>query len=93
MLAFYLSMPGCPSWDGKWSGDGKFYAKVVSKRTKEKELDGKSFTYRWSDGWCARVDVRKVDAQTARKIRKKSQGFCGYDWMITSIIENGEILV
>jgi hypothetical protein len=29
----------------------------------------------------------------ARKIERKSVNFCGYDWMIESIIRDGEILV
>jgi hypothetical protein len=35
--------------------------------------------------------VRAVDAKEARQIRKKSEGFCGYDWMIDSIKAIDEI--
>ena len=92
MLVFNLSMPNAGSWNGKWSGEGRLYAKV-RKLGKEKEvnLDGTSYRYRWDDGWCASVDVYKVDAKEANKIRRKSVGFYGYDWMINSIIEHGDI--
>lgn len=33
-----------------------------------------------------------VTAAEARKIERKTAGFCGYDWMIDSIIRDSEIL-
>ena len=94
MIAFVLSMPSRGSWNGKWSGENDLYARIhrLSKE-KESDLSGKSFSYRWDDGWCARVEAVKIDAKEATKIRKKSKGFSGYDWMIQSIIENGEIVI
>lgn len=56
-----------------------------------KEVVGKSFYHRWEDGWTACVSVEKVDCREAQKIERKSDGFCGYDWMIESIIKYGEI--
>jgi hypothetical protein len=32
-----------------------------------------------------------MSASEARKIARKSKGFCGYDWMIRSIIKHGYI--
>jgi len=94
-LAFILTMPGNNSWNGKWSGDGKCYAVVRSytgKRAKRLELiAGHSFGYNFGDGWFARVEVKTVDASESRRLRKASQGFCGYDWMIDSIVEDGKI--
>jgi hypothetical protein len=52
-----------------------------------------SYYYNLGDGWAARVSVREVSASEAAKIRCKSAGFCGYDWMIDSIIHYGEICV
>ena len=92
MLAFVLSMPGIGSWNGKWSGEGRLYARVRKlSKSKEDELNGKGFDYRWNDGWCACVDVEKVCSKEAAKIRRNSVGFFGYDWMIDSIIANGKI--
>jgi hypothetical protein len=54
---------------------------------------GGSYYYNFGDGWGASVSVRKVTAAQARKIERKSVGFCGYEWMIDSIIRDGEILV
>lgn len=91
ILAYTLSMPHANSWNGKWSGEGQDYIiirsyrgdKAVKKATLI--LQESSFWYRWSDGWCARVDVKEVTSTEARKLRKKSCGFSGYDWMVKSI--------
>lgn len=95
MLAFILTMPGCPSWNGKWSGDGMYFAIVrrnPPKGSPVKLSDIKPYySFRWSDGWCAGVQVTNVDAKEAAKIRKKSQGFRGYDWMVKSILQHNEI--
>lgn len=99
ILCFTLSMPGCPSWNGRWSGEGRLYAKTwtVTGKTATKLARGllanKSYYYRWEDGWAANVSVREVTSQEAAKIRKKSAGFCGYEWMIESIKTKGKIEV
>lgn len=96
ILAFTLSMPGCPSWNGKWSGEGKRYVIVktfkslVEMENSIKILDDKSFFYRWEDGWHACVEVQQVDSKQAAKLRKESNGFCGYDWMVDTIIKYGK---
>ena len=94
-LAFLLSMPGNNAWNGKWSGEGRCYAVVKSftgKRAQRLEaIAGQSFGYNFGDGWFARIEVKAVDATEARKLRKASQGFCGYEWMIDSIIADGAI--
>ena len=99
ILSFTLSMPNNNSWNGKWSGENNFYAKVINfgrtkKATKEAEeiLENGYYYYNFGDGWGAGVTVKEVNAKEAAQIRRKSQGFCGYDWMIDSIREFGEIL-
>ena len=98
LLCFELTMPGVASWNGRWSGEGRCYAKVRSI-TKEMEAqhlptkgETKTFDYRWDDGWCALVTVRQVLAKEATRLRKNSVGFYGYDWMIDSILEHGKII-
>ncbi len=97
LLAFSLSMPNIGSWNGKWSGDGHNYVVVKSftgkqKIEKAKEILKKGrYYYDFGDGWCACVSVQDVDSKTASKLRRKSDGFCGYDWMIKSIINTGVI--
>lgn len=100
IICFELSMPSVGSWNGRWSGEGRCYARIRrfgrSKATKEqaaKILAGGSYYYSFGDGWGASVRVREVTAVEARKIERKAVGFCGYDWMIESIIRDGEILV
>ena len=100
ILCFELSMPGRGSWNGRWSGSDNLYAKVVnmgrSKKSAEKArkiLEEGSFGYHWNDGWSASVNVREVDGNESRRIRRKTNGFCGYDWMVRSIIRNLEILI
>lgn len=97
-LVFELSMPNRGSWNGRWSGEGRCYCIVKnfgsSKKAKarcEKLLEKRSWYYRWDDGWGASVSVKAVDPATARKYRKNSMGFCGYDWMVTSILAHGAI--
>lgn len=93
MLLFTLSMPNVGSWNGKWTGEDNVYARSFKRTNKiEKELDGKSFCYDFGDGWTARISVQKVLSKDAKKIMKNSKGFAGYDWMISSIFEHGEIV-
>ena len=98
ILAFTLSMPGCPSWTGKWSGEGRKYVITrtfpSSRQGVEKAnliLKEGYFGYSFGDGWCAGVKVSLVDAKQAAKLRKESAGFCGYDWMVDNIIQHNEI--
>jgi hypothetical protein len=100
IICFELSMPDRGSWNGRWSGEGRPYARIRkfggSKATKEKAariLAEGSYYYNFADGWGASVSVRDVTPSEAAKIERKSAGFCGYDWMIDSIIRDGEILV
>ena len=91
IFCFTLSMPGVASWNGKWSGENKLYAKVINfgTRVRAREiLDIGYFHYNFGDGWSAGIKVKEVDAGEAAKIRRKSSGFCGYDWMIDSIRNN-----
>jgi hypothetical protein len=97
-IVFTLSMPGCSSWNGTWSAEGKLYAVVKSFSTakakaKAAEILAKGYySYGWSDGWRAGIAVARCDGAEARRIRAKSAGFCGYEWMIQSIIDRGCIL-
>lgn len=95
-LVYELSMPGRNSWNGRWSGEDRVYA-IVRSIPRGKKHDERaagrvgSYSYSFGDGWVARVDVRIVDGKEGARIRRKSQGFCGYDWMVSSIIQHGEI--
>lgn len=57
----------------------------------EEILSEGSFYYDFGDGWGMRIYVREVDSKEAAIIRRRSRGFCGYDWAIDSIIKNLEI--
>jgi len=97
ILAFTLSMPGCPSWNGRWSGEGRKFVIVKTFTSKELAkavliLEEKSFSYRWDDGWMAGIDVHHVDSSQAAKLRKASDGFLGYDWMVDTIVKYGKPL-
>ena|SRR3990167_5839835 len=97
-LAFTLSMPSRASWNGRWSGQDRPYVIVrkfgSSKKTQERyaPLIGKAFYYNFGDGWGASVSVREIIGKEVTAIRKKSAGFCGYDWMIEEILQHGRIL-
>jgi hypothetical protein len=92
MIIFTLTMPGVGSWNGRWSGENNVYAIKKPDRSVPKEIIGKSFYYRWDDGWAGNITVESVSAAEANKIMRKSKGFCGYDWMVRSLIKHGEIL-
>lgn len=101
IISFQLTMPNRSSWNGKWSGDEKkFYViRSIPKRfiTKNEHLKtvlekGRdSWYYRWDDGWGANVCAEIIDATEAKKRRKVTAGFCGYGWMIDSILKIGKI--
>lgn len=92
MVLFKLTMPNVGSWNNKWSGEGNLYC-ISRKLSKpiEKELDGKNFFYRWEDGWTAQISCTMMSATEARRLTKKSKGFYGYNWMVDSILKDGEI--
>lgn len=91
MIVFELSMPHSGSWNGKWSGEGRAYIRVKCDRDVPKALWDNDYYYRWDDGWEACVSVRHMPSVEARKLERKSVGFCGYDWMINSLIMRGYI--
>jgi hypothetical protein len=97
LLCFKLSMPNAGSWNGKWSGEGTLYAIIRAfpkkKVSKAEEIAKKgNYHYSFGDGWGACVSVTVVTSQEAAGIRKLSKGFCGYEWMVNSIINNGKIV-
>ena len=91
-------MPSCNSWNGRWSGESQLYARTRSFRGKAREAFAKTlaekgyFHYSFSDGWSAGIAVREIDGAESRKLTRKSDGFCGYDWMIDSILRDGKII-
>ena len=89
LIAFELSMPGRNSWNGKWSGENRLYVIVKSLRTNPPKLG--LYSYDFGDGWRANIAVREVTSAAARTLRKQSNGFCSYDWMVDSIIRDGDI--
>ena len=101
LISFELTMPNRGSWNGKWTcEDNKYYIiQNISKRFiyGQKHFEtlidklSDNFYYRWEDGWGANVCVQIIDSSTAKKRIKISKGFCGYNWMVTSILHHGII--
>ena len=90
-LAFELTMPRNNSANGRWSGDSKRHIRIVRVGATCTLKDVGSFYYDFGDGWGANVSVTEVHGQEIRKLRKVSDGFCGYDWMIDEIRFEGRI--
>lgn len=94
-LVFTLTMPNRGSWNGRWSGEkfnyvrGRTYSNAEFRQL-PKNLVGSHY-YRWNDGWTACVKVEVVDSREKLRRLRKSDGFCGYDWMIDSLCLTGEI--
>ena len=86
-------MPQVGSWNGKFTGEKNFYAKSFPDNKIPKDIINKNFSYDFGDGWCANVEVKRVDNIQGRKMMKKSNGFLNYDWMINSIIKNKKIKI
>lgn len=102
IVSFELTMPKVGSWNGKWSGEENKYFEIRSFSKKEIENSGsllnlivmpsKSFYYNFGDGWGANVKAEVINYPEAKKRRRISSGFCGYEWMIDSIIKNDKII-
>jgi len=90
LAVFELSMPSANIWNSRWSREEEYHALV---REIPEELKLGAYRYSFGDGWIAQVAVREVDSRTAKKIKKDSSGFCGYEWMVDSILEHGEIKI
>lgn len=101
LISFQLTMPNAGSWNGRWSGEGKKYYVIENISTRYLnsqehfklllENNHDSWHYSWGDGWGANVTAEIIDASEAKKRRKESAGFCGYEWMIKAIKYHGEI--
>lgn len=94
LISFTLSMPNRSSYNGRWGGEDRIYCiikNIRSKKWAERILKESSYYYNFGDGWGASVSVEAIDAAQSRKLRKKSNGFSGYDWMVRSILMDGEI--
>lgn len=99
ILSYTLSMPSNNSWNGKWSGEGRCFARVRSYGRSKKQNEKASeilkigyFTYSFGDGWVAGISVKEVGPKEAATVRRRSLGFHGYDWMIDSIETNRKII-
>lgn len=90
-LLFILTMPGVNSWNGKWTGEDRTYAREKSAKQYPSVKEG-NYDYSFGDGWIANVEVRRVTVVESNKYIKKSSGFAGYDWMIDSILKYGKIM-
>lgn len=100
IVSFQLTMPNIGSWNGRWTGESNKY--YVIEKISDRYLNsqehfktllekGKDYWhYSWNDGWGANVTAEIIDASEARKRRKESKGFCGYEWMITTIKHYGK---
>jgi len=96
-LVFKLSMPHCGSWNNKWSLENENF--TIAKRFRKCDFEklpnivGKYHEYRWDDGWTAVVNVQHLtNSKDVKQLTKNSKGFCGYDWMIDSLLKFGKIM-
>lgn len=100
IISFQLTMPNVGSWNGQWTGANRPY--FVVKNFKKAEIHKEHFTsllekgkdswyYDFGDGWGANVEAEIINSSEAKKRRKITAGFYGYNWMIDSIIKHGFI--
>jgi len=98
ILSFTLTMPQNNAWNGKWTGDDKNFVKTndfrtgrLANRNANYILYKRDFKYDFGDGWIANVHIEKVSVLQAAILKKKSDGFSTYEWMIESIMQHGKI--
>lgn len=98
IIAFELTMPNNNAWNGVWSGAQnrhirfrKFGRSRLAHAKVKDLLKNPSHYYNFGDGWGANVTMFEVDTKERNKLAKESAGFCGYDWMIDSILKFGKI--
>lgn len=94
-VEFRLTMPRVGSWNGRWGGENRCYSIVKSLLEADVirlfgESDKRRWHHAWDDGWAADVRARVMEKGERAP---KSDGFCGYDWMVDSILEHGTIEV
>lgn len=85
-MIFELSMPSNNSWNGKWSGEANKYTIAKTVTEKRAKILQPYYSYAFGDGWVAGITVRK-----AKPREKVSGNFCGYEWMVNSILYYNEI--
>ena len=93
-VEFRLSMPNVNTWNWRWTGEGRNYT-ITKNLTNKKaiflgldKVKNTSWHYHWSDGWSACVTATVIPK--GERVRK-SDGFCGYNWMVDEIIWYNEI--
>lgn len=99
-VEFKLTMPGRGRAVSSSFGEGRHYARVMTLTNKAvakllgpdwdkkpPENSRKSFYHHWTDGWTAQVTARVM---FKGEKAKKSDGFAGYDWMISNILQYGD---
>ena len=93
MIVFELTFPNRGSWNDKWSGENDRHIIVKKDSQVPKDRIGKTYSYDFGDGWVASVSIIKLNGNDKeyRQLKKKNAGFCGYDWMVDSIIVYDEI--
>lgn len=92
---FELSMPNRGSWNGSWSGerDKNVRHRQLPLKGSPNVKNGSNHYYNFGDGWGANISVTIVDGVKAKnQAIKGSKGFCGYEWMIDSIVNHGKII-
>jgi len=95
-VKFTLTMPGRGSWDGGWSGSERNY--IIMRSLPQSTIEwlqlanggSRRWSYNFRDGWRASIEAHVLPPRIKAK---KSDGFCGYDWMVDSIIAYDDIHV
>jgi len=85
-VIFELSMPSNNSWNGKWSGESETYTVIKTLPVAKAGALKSRYTYSFGDGWVAAVRVRGAAPR-----ERATNRFCGYEWMIDSILKRDAI--
>lgn len=92
LIAYELHMQPSsttPHPSRSWREKRYIIVRRYGKKAATPEL--RTYWFSWSDGWSCWIKAREVDSAEARRLRRASAGFAGYDWMVTSIEQHGQI--
>lgn len=94
-ILYTLTMPHSGSWDGKWTQEGKLHCVTrkynAASDVPDKVLSTQDYYYDFGDGWGASISCSEISAAERQSYRRRSMGFCGYEWMVNEIEAYGRI--
>ena len=82
--------------DGSWvPADDKFLAttrQFMSQGTACKFVEHGEYVFDMEDGRRAVITAQRINEAQRNRLVRESDGFCGCEWMVDSIVKHGKII-